>query len=288
MNLLRSLLFLPGNNPGMLQNAGVFGADGIIFDLEDAVSPIEKDSARYLVYYALTHNEYDQTKTIVRINPLIYGGRDDISMIAQAKPDVLMLPMIQHPDELLDIIELIDLYAGDKKIDVIPLIETAGGVANIDAIAGASDRILALAFGAEDYSVSIGTERTTEGTEILFARQKMVNAAAAHGLTAIDTPFTDVQDKEGLLKDTLYAKQIGFKGKLAINPRQIDSIHKAFTPSNHEIKWSMRVLEAINIAKQKGSGVIALDGKMIDAPIVSRAERTIKIAQHLNLITGEK
>ncbi len=288
MNLLRSLLFLPGNNPGMLQNAGVFGADGIIFDLEDAVSPLEKDSARHLVYYALINNEYGPTKTIVRINPLIYGGRDDIAMIAQAKPDALMLPMIQHPNELLEIIELIDRHADGKKIDVIPLIETAGGIANIDAIAGTSDRILALAFGAEDYSVSIGTERTTEGTEILFARQKMVNAAAAHGLTAIDTPFTDVQDKEGLLKDTLYAKQIGFKGKLAINPRQIESIHKAFTPSKNEIKWSMRVLEAINIAKQKGSGVIALDGKMIDAPIVSRAERTIKIAQHLNLIMGEQ
>lgn len=289
MNLLRSLLFLPGNNPGMLQNAGVFGADGIIFDLEDAVSPTEKDAARFLVYHALQNNDYAKCKTIIRINPLVYGGENDIKIIVKAKPDALMLPMVKDAKELLTLLEMIDHYTpiGHPKITVIPLIEVAAGVANINEIAGCTDRIMAVAFGAEDYSVSIGTERTEEGTEIQFARQQIVNATAAHGINAIDTPYTDVQNKEGLLRDTLYAKQIGFKGKLAINPRQIDTIHKAFTPSAKEIKWSIRVLESIEIAKQKGSGVIALDGKMIDAPIVARAERTLKIAQYLNLSVGE-
>ncbi len=289
MNLLRTLLFLPGNNPGMLQNGGVFGADAVILDLEDAVSPNEKDAARFLVSNALKKVDYRKSKTVVRVNPMGFGGEEDLASIVPAKPDALLLPKINTAEELNSIIDYIDQFEekGNKTIAIIPLIETALGVANINTIAHANSRILAIAFGAEDYSASIGTGRTKEGLEIFTARTLIVNAAASADLDAIDTPFTDAQDDAGLLEDSLLAKSLGFKGKLAINPRQVDVIHQAFTPTAKEIRWAVRVLQVIEEAKKQGSGVIALDGKMIDAPIALRAERTLKIAEYLNLPIGE-
>lgn len=289
MNLLRTLLFLPGNNPGMLQNGGVFGADAVILDLEDAVSPLEKDSARYLVANALRTVDYKKSKTVVRINPMEYGGEIDIKAIVPAEPDALLLPKINSAAEFKSIIEIVEKahQTGQKKVMVMPLIETAMGVANINEIAHASDRTVAIVFGAEDYTASIGAARTKEGAEIFTARTLIVNAAGSANLDVIDTPFTDVQDEQALLEDTLLAKSLGFKGKLAINPRQIDTIHEAFSPTAKDIKWASRVLQVIQEAKQQGSGVISLDGKMIDAPIVLRAERTLQIAKYLNLPTGE-
>jgi len=289
MNLLRSMLFLPGNNPGMLQNGGVFGADAVILDLEDAVAPNEKDAARDLVTHALYHVDYRSSKKVVRTNPLEYGGERDFQMIIPAAPDALLLPKINTADELNDAIELIKKYECDDTppIKVIPLIETALGVANINEIAHSSERIMALAFGAEDYSASIGAERTLEGQEIFFARGATVNAAASANLSALDTPFTDAQNDEGLLKDTLFAKSLGFKGKLAINPRQVDTIHRGFAPTQRDIQWATRVLQVIEEAKRQGSGVIALDGKMVDAPIVLRAERIMQMAKYLHLAIGE-
>ena len=290
MNLLRTMLFLPGNNPGMLQNGGVFGADAVILDLEDAVSPNEKDAARFLITNALRTVNYANSKTVVRTNPTEYGGFEDIRAIVPAATDMLLLPKIDTAKQLKETIDYViqNEQPGQKPIGIIPLIETASGVANINEIAHASERIVAIAFGAEDYTASIGTARTKEGQEIFTARTLIINAAASAGVDAIDTPFTDVQDETGLEQDSILAKALGFKGKLAINPRQIDTIHSAFSPSAKEIKWAVRVLEVIEEAKRQGSGVISLDGKMIDAPIVLRAERTIQIAQYLNLPLGEQ
>lgn len=288
MNLLRTLLFLPGNNPGMLQNGGVFGADAVILDLEDAVSPNEKDAARFLVANALKTVDYQKSKTIVRINPTEFGGEIDIASIVPAKPDALLLPKINTAEELNAIIDHVKKFEEDgQEVGIIPLIETTLGVANINAIAHANPRIIAIAFGAEDYTASIGAARTKEGLEIFTARTLIVNAAASAEVDAIDTPFTDAQDEEGLIADAQLAKALGFKGKLAINPRHIDGIHSAFTPTPKEINWAVRVLNVIEEAKKQGSGVIALDGKMIDAPIALRAERTLKIAEYLNLSIGE-
>lgn len=289
MNLFRSMLFLPGNNPGMLQNGGVFGADAVILDLEDAVAPREKDSARFLVTNALKCVDYGKSKKVVRTNPLEYDGELDFKSVIPAMPDALLLPKISTVNELMDAINLIQQYesSNNQPIAVIPLIETALGVVNVNAIAHASERVIAIAFGAEDYSASIGTARTPGGGEIFSARSIIVNAAASADLPAIDTPFTDAQDEEGLFKDTVFGKSLGFKGKLAINPRQVDTIHNAYAPSTQEIGWAVRVLQIIEEAKQQGSGVIALDGKMIDAPIVLRAERILNIAKYLNLTIGE-
>lgn len=288
MNLLRTALFLPGNNPGMLQNGGIFGADAVILDLEDAVSPNEKDAARQLVKNALNTVNYGSAKKIVRINPIDLGGDKDIQIVIPAKPDMVLVSKINNAQEIINAINLIkQAEQGEQKTLVIPLIETAQGVVNINSIVAADNRINSVVFGAEDYTASLGIARSKEGNEIYTARTLIVNAAAATGIEAIDTPFTDVQDDEGLLRDALLSKMLGFKGKLAINPRQVDIIHKAFAPTTQEINWSVRVLNAIDQANKQGSGVISLDGKMIDAPIVQRAKRTLTIATYLKLSVGE-
>lgn len=285
MDLLRTLLFLPGNNPGMLQNGGVFGSDAVILDLEDAVSPQEKDAARYLVGHALRHVNYRKSKKVVRINPLDCGGAEDIAAMVSCEPDALMLPKVDTADELCEIIGLIERAEGEKQrpVRVIPLLETPQSIIHAYAIATASQRVWAISFGAEDYTAALGAIRSRSGEEILSARTQVVNAAAAAGVDSIDTPFTDAQDDDALLQDSLFARGLGFKGKLAINPRQIDIIHQAFSPTPSDISWARRVVHALEEAKIRGSGVIALDGKMVDAPIVLRAERTLKLAAYLNL-----
>ena len=285
MDLLRTLLFLPGNNPGMLQNGGVFGSDAVILDLEDAVSPQEKDAARYLIGYALRHINYRKSKRVVRINPLDCGGADDIAAMVPCGPDALMLPKIDTAEELRQIIELIERaeQPGQTPVRVIPLLETPQSIIHAYDIACAHPRVWAISFGAEDYTAALGAIRSRSGEEILSARTAVVNAAAAAGIDSIDTPFTDAQDDDGLLQDSLLARGLGFKGKLAINPRQVDTIHQAFSPTSADIHWAKRVVHALDEAKILGSGVIALDGKMVDAPIVLRAERTLKLAAYLNL-----
>lgn len=286
--LRRTMLFLPGNNPGMLQNGGIFGADSLILDLEDAVAPAEKDTARLLVAHALREVDYGGCEKVVRINTLDTFGKQDIRAIVPCRPDALLVPKVQSAEDIRAVAAEIAAVeqAGQAPVGIIALIETPRGLAEAYSIASASDRLLALALGAEDYTASLGAQRTKEGTEIVSARAALVNAAAAAGIQSIDTPFTDVNDEEGLVKDTAFAKQLGFKGKLTINPRQIDSIHTVFNPSSKEIDWAERVMLAIRQAEAEGSGVASLDGKMVDAPIVNRAERTLYLADLLGLRRG--
>lgn len=290
MELRRTMLFIPGNNPGMLQNGGVFEADAVILDLEDAVAPGEKDAARLLVSHALRAVDYGSSEKVVRINTLDTYGQQDIRAIVPCQPDALLVPKVQGPEDIQTALELMAAVErpGQPEVKIIALIETPRGLAEAFRIAAASSRIKALALGAEDYTAAIGAQRTKEGSEIIAARAGIVNAAAAAGIQAIDTPYTDVNDDEGLLKDTRLAKQLGFKGKLTINPRQIDVIHSVFNPGEAEIRWAERVLAAIRQAEAEGSGVASLDGKMVDAPIVQRAERTLHLARMLGLIGGER
>lgn len=285
MDLLRTLLFLPGNNPGMLQNGGVFGADAVILDLEDAVSPSEKDAARWLVSYALRKVNYGNSHKVVRINPLNCGGDRDIVAMVPCEPDALMLPKIDNASMLNEAVVHIERAErpGQKPVRVIPLLETPLSIIYARDIACADPRVWAISFGAEDYTTALGAVRSRTGEEILSARTVIINAAAAAGIDAIDTPFTDAQDQSGLEQDSLFARRLGFKGKLAISPQQTDTIHQAFNPTSTDIRWARRVIEALEQAKKRGTGVIALNGKMIDAPIVLRAERTLKLAALLNL-----
>ncbi len=283
--LRRSMLFLPGNNPGMLQNGGIFAADSVILDLEDAVAPQEKDAARFLVAEALRSIDYGNSEKVVRINPLETFAERDIAVIAPSRPDVILIPKVQCSKDIEEISKMVSRYELlPGSIRLIALLETPQGIAQAHNIAGTGKRLSALALGAEDYTASLGATRSRYGEEIFFARMMVINAAAAASIQSIDTPFTDVDDIDGLQQDTVLAKKLGFKGKLVINPRQIDVIHEVFNPSNGEISWAVRVLEAIRQAEAEGSGVASLQGKMIDAPIVSRAEQIVHLARRLGLL----
>ena len=289
MKLRRTMLFMPGNNPGMLQSAGILGADSIILDLEDAVSLTEKDSARILVRESIKFIDYSNVEVVVRVNPLdTEFGLKDIDAISRVKPDVLMIPKASEEQikEVDSILCKIEKEEGFEKgsIKLFPLIETAFGLETVYDVIKASKRVVGILLGGEDLTSDLGIKRTKEGNEIFYARNKIATACKALKVDAIDTPFTDTNDYEGLEKDTSKAKSLGMTGKAAINPRQIDTIHSVFAPTNEEIKYALRVLDAMEKAKQEGRGVFSLDGKMVDAPVINRAKTTAELAKMLNLI----
>lgn len=284
----RSLLFLPGNNPNMIINAAYLGADALIFDLEDAVSPAEKDAARLLVRNTMRYGDLSGVEVIVRINSSdTEYWRLDLDAIIPERPSIILLPKASTPEE----VQLVSDYIGEVEkrcgiaegtVALMPLIETALGVENSYLIAK-RERVCALFLGAEDLTADLQCKRTKEGREIEYARTRLVVAARAAGVEVYDTPFTDVNDDEGIVIDAEYAKSLGFSGKAAISPRHVEPINKAFSPTDADISYAYEVIEAIQIAKAEGKGAISLRGKMIDAPIVARAERTIAAAEALGL-----
>ncbi len=284
----RSLLFLPGNNPNMLINAGCLGADAIIFDLEDAVSPAEKDAARILVRNAMRYMEFP-CERVVRINSIDTPyWRADVDAVLPERPDLILLPKTATPADVL----ALDGYMGELEADlgiergavgILALIETALGVENAFLIAGACQRVKGLFLGAEDLTADLQCKRTREGKEIEYSRMHLVVAARAAGVEVYDTPFTDVNDDEGVVEDASFAKSLGFSGKASISPRHIHAINNVFSPTPAEVEYAYEVIDAIRRAKAEGKGAISLRGKMIDAPIVARAERTIAMAHALGM-----
>ncbi len=287
--LRRTMLFMPGNNPGMLQNAAILGADSIILDLEDAVSLSEKDSARILVREAILNMDYSAVEVVVRVNPLdTEFGERDIREIAGVKPHALLIPkaeeeQIKKVEEILTEIEK-EQNIEQGTIKLIALIETAFGLERIYEVIKASKRIVGVLLGGEDLTTDMGVKRTKAGEEIFYARNRVASCCRALKVDAIDTPFTDTNDYEGLKVDTTKAKSLGMTGKAAINPRQIDTIHSVFAPSQDEIHRAVRILDAMEEARAEGKGVFSLDGKMVDAPIISRAKNTIELAKLLGLV----
>jgi citrate lyase subunit beta/citryl-CoA lyase len=279
------MLYVPGNNAGMIRDAGIYRSDCIMFDLEDSVSVNEKDSARFLVFQALTSLSYPGKELVVRINdPHSRIGRDDIEAMVSCGKVVIRLPKTECARDVLDCEELI---AGAEKkyrrpagsTRMMAAIESAAGVLNAKEIAFSSRRLTGIAIGAEDYVTDLRTTRSPEGIELLFGRSMVLLAARAAGIDAIDTVYSDVNNEEGLRKETALIKQLGFDGKSVINPRQIKIVHEVFTPSEKEIKNALAVIGAIREAKARGSGVIALNGKMIDKPVVTRAEHVLDLAR---------
>ena len=285
----RSMLFLPGNNPNMLINGNCLGADAVIFDLEDAVSPDEKDAARILVRNTMRYMDFRGCEIIVRINSIDTPyWQKDLDQILPYQPGLILLPKTGSAADVLaadayitQVEEALGMEAGT--VGLMPLIETAMGVENAFAIASATKRVKALFLGAEDLTADLQCKRTKEGREIEYARTRLVMAARAAGIEVYDTPFTDVNDDEGIEVDALLAKSLGFSGKASISPRHVEVINRVFSPTLAEINYAYEVMEAIALAKQQGKGAIALRGKMIDAPIVMRAQRTIAMAQALGL-----
>ena len=283
----RSLLFIPGNNPAMLSNADVFGSDGVIFDLEDAVNVVEKDNARNLIHYYLEDHPNLDLEVVVRINGLdteFYQA--DLDMIVSDNIDAIMLPKarITYLEELD---KLLTKYEKErrlkKKIKILPIIELAISVLEVDKIAS-MNRVDGILLGAEDLSSDMEVARTKEGKEIEYARCRVATACKAYQIDAIDTPFTDVNDKEGLTKDCLNAQTLGMNAKAAIHPNQIDTINEVFLPSEKLINWALRVKQASDEASAKGIGVFSLDGKMVDKPVMDRANKILAKAKKFKAI----
>lgn len=288
----RSMLFLPGNTPNIIINGDALGADALIFDLEDAVSPTEKDAARILVRNAIRQIGFKGCEIIVRINSIdTEFWKKDLDQIIPLKPDLIMPPKTSCAND----VQIVDAYISELEeklgfakntVKLIPLIETALGVENAFQIASASKRVAALFLGGEDLTADLRCKRTKAGNEINYARTRMVCAARAAGVDVYDTPFTDVHDDEGIRVDAEYAKSLGFTGKSSISPRHVTVINEVFSPSQKDVDYAYEVMDAIRLAKEQGRGAIALHGKMIDAPIVARAKQTIAMAEELGLNRG--
>ncbi len=281
--LRRTMMFVPGNNPGMMQDAFIYGPDSIMLDLEDSVTMAEKDTARLLVYNALKTIDYGDTEMVVRINPLSTPyGKKDVEAMVKAGADVIRMPKTETADEVREVeaeIEKIEKEIGCLgRTKIMAAIESALGVVNAYAIATASKRMMGIALGAEDYCANLKTERTPEGIELLLARQTIVVAARAAGIDALDTVYSNLNDMETFRKEVETIKKMGFDGKSIINPRQIEIVNEVFTPSQKAIDKAIAVVGAIREAERRGSGVIALNGKMVDKPVVIRAQRTIDLA----------
>ena len=283
--LRRSLLYVPGNMPSMLQNIPLFGCDAVQIDLEDAVPYSEKDAARILVRRFLENYKERNKEILVRINALdTKWALDDLKAVLPALPDGIRLPKADSPEIVERLDTLLTEYEEELGLEVghfriLPSIETAQGVINAVQTARASSRLIGLAFGAEDYVTTMEIERTKVGEELFNARMNVLWGAKAAGIQAIDSIFADVNDMEGLRHETELIKRLGFTGKCMINPRQIDIIHEVFAPKQAEVDYALEVIDAIKRAREMGTGVISLKGKMIDRPIVVRAARVINTAR---------
>jgi citrate lyase subunit beta/citryl-CoA lyase len=278
----RTRLYLPGNEPHFFLNAALHKPDCIILDLEDSVAPTEKDAARILVRNALMNVNFDDAERMVRINPLPLG-LEDLRQIILHNVQTILIPKCESAAQLDEIDnevnKIFEQQNIQRKIFLIPIIESALGVVKAFEIASASKWNCGLAIGLEDYTADIGVERTKVGYESLFARCSVINAAKAAGIQALDSVFSDVNDDEGLRQSTFEAKALGFEGKGCIHPRQIKIIHDAFVPTEKEIEYAQCIVDAFDEAKRNGSGVVALGSKMIDAPVVKRAQRILSLAK---------
>ena len=286
-------MFVPGNNPGMMADAHIYGPDSIMLDLEDSVTMAEKDAARLLVHNALKSIDYGTTEMVVRINPLSTPyGRKDVEAVVKAGVDVIRMPKTETAQEVRELEEEILKVeteigrVGETKI--MAAIESALGIVNAYEIATASKRMMGIALGAEDYSANLKTNRTPGGAELLLARETIVVAARAAGIACFDTVYSNLDDMETFRKEVELIKTLGFDGKSIINPRQIEVVNEVFTPTEKEINKARAVVAAIKEAQAKGSGVISLNGKMVDRPVVLRAERTIALAVAAGVISEEE
>ncbi|MEF3693345.1 MAG: CoA ester lyase [Acholeplasmataceae bacterium] len=283
----RSLLFIPSNSPAMLQNADIFGADGVIFDLEDAVSMHEKDAARTLLDTFLTMYPLNHLEIIVRINQIEASmNSDELTLIVSDKIDTIMLPKATVSSMLM-LIHALKKIEQDKKmtkkIQIIPIIEMAESVLEVKEIAKL-ERVNGLLLGAEDLASDLEVPRTMDGLEIFMPRALTILAAKAHKIDAIDTPFIHKDDDEGLMKDAKYAKQLGMNAKACIHPNQVEIINDIFSPSTDDIKQALRIIEAYSKPENKHKGAFSLDGKMVDKPIIDRALKLIEKAKVWHLL----
>jgi citrate lyase subunit beta/citryl-CoA lyase len=289
--LRRSRLYLPGNEPKYFINAGLHAPDAIILDLEDSVHFAEKDAARLLVRNALRAVDFGAAERMVRINQLPLGLADVEEIVPQL-PDLILIPKVELPQQVSDIAERIDaicqLGGITRPIWLMPILESALGIENASAIATASERVVALTIGLEDFTADIGVAKTPGGAESLYARMRVVNAAHAAKLQAIDSVYGDVADTDGLLRWGEASRAMGFEGMGCIHPTQIEIIHRAFAPTASELEKAMRIVAAYQEAQARGLGVVSLGSKMIDAPVVQRALKLVARARQMGLVCDQR
>jgi citrate lyase subunit beta / citryl-CoA lyase len=284
-----SRLYLPGNTPSMMINAGIHKPNGIILDLEDAVAPEKKIEASYMVRNALRAINFYGAERMVRINQLP-RGLDDLKFIVPHHVNLILVPKCESGDQIKQIDVEIDRIKKEKGLSYpiyyMPIIESAMGVEKAFEIATASENIVAMAIGLEDFTADLGVQRTKDGKESLYARLRVINACKAAKIQPIDSVFSDVADMEGLAENVKNSKALGFEGMGCIHPRQIAVIHRNFAPEPSEIEKAKKIILAFNEAKAKGLGVVSIGTKMIDAPVVKRAETTVKLAIELGLLNS--
>jgi citrate lyase subunit beta/citryl-CoA lyase len=282
-----SRLYLPGNTPSLMINAGLHSADGIILDLEDSVAPDRKDEARILVRNALRQLDFRGAERMVRINQGDRGMVDLDSVIPQ-NVNLILIPKCETAESVKEVaMRIRDIMAEsglDNPVYLMPIIESAMGVEMAFDIAGADESVVALAVGLEDLTADMGVRRTAEGNETLYARTRIVNAAKAARIQPIDSVFPDVGDMEGLRQNVAVSKSLGFEGMGCIHPRQVAVIRQGFAPEQEEIEKARRIVLAYEDALSKGLGVVALGSKMIDPPVVARAMKAIDLAVKLGLL----
>ncbi len=287
----RALLFMPGDSLRKIEKGAGLGVDSIIMDLEDGVALSQKAAARQTIVQALGAVNFGQAERLIRINPVDSGLEgDDLATTLTAQPDGYIIPKVERPEH----VQWVSQQIGEMEhrnhwpsgaIRLLALIETARGVVNLKEIAGSDLRLDALMFGAEDLAGSLGAIRTREGWEVYYARSAVVIHAAAFGLQAIDTIYADLEDVDGLVAETERALQMGYMGKMAIHPRQVAPITGVFTPSDEAILQAQRLMDAYDAHQASGSGVFALDGKMVDMPMIRAAQRVIDLARAAGKIT---
>ena len=285
IKLRRSMLFVPGSNAAMISNTFIYKPDSIMFDLEDAVALKEKDSARILVAHALQHPLYQEIETVVRVNPLDSEfGLADLNAVVRAGVDVVRMPKTETAQDVIDMdheITEIEKACGSEvgSTKMLAAIESPLGITQANQIATASNRLIGIALGAEDYVRNLKTERSPEGIELLFARCSILQAARAAGIQAFDTVYSNANNEEGFLAEAALIKQLGFDGKSLINPRQIELLHNLFAPTQKDVDQARRIIDAAEEAEHNGLGVVSLNGKMIDAPIIDRAKLVLERAK---------
>ncbi|MFQ5511954.1 MAG: aldolase/citrate lyase family protein [Candidatus Krumholzibacteriia bacterium] len=283
----RSRLYLPGNEPKFMLNAGIHKPDGIILDLEDSVHPDEKDAARLVVRNALRAVDFLGAERMVRINQMP-RGLEDVDAVAPESPDLVLIPKVETADDVRLVRDRIERARNRGRdggaVWLMPIIESALGVENAFEIAGAADTVVALTIGLEDYTADLGVRKTREGLESHFARSRLVNAARAAGVQAIDSVYGDVGDMSGLETWARRSRDMGFEGMGCIHPRQIRVIHGAFAPTSGEIQRALEIVEAFERARRRGLGVVSIGTRMVDPPVVLRAQRVVDAARRAGLL----
>lgn len=292
IKLRRTMMYVTASNPANVKDAHIYGSDSIMFDLEDSVSIDQKDAARFLIYNALKTVNYRDKELVVRVNGLDTPfGKEDFKAMVKARPDIIRLPKTESPEDIREADKLITDIEKESGMEIgtvklMAAVESPMGIINCFDIAKSSPRLVAMAIGAEDFVTSMKTSRSLDGEELIVARGQLLLACRAAGIYALDTVFSDINDDVGLENETIRIHKLGFDGKSVIHPRQIPIVHKVFAPTQKQIDFALRTFKAIEEAEKNSSGVIALDGKMIDKPIVERARRVISLAQATGMYKG--